>query len=143
MSTDRTGSGLIFTGRSHQSRTPVVLQHLNEVLLSPMEDETRTIFLPFATHFLRTRHCSLTESSGCTLSIPKLRVTFAIRRLPQAFRFFSLMTSNAGRFDGIKAFTGIVTAVIAGDPRILLVDEPEAFLHPALAFKLDLYENSD
>lgn len=38
--------------------------------------------------------------------------------------------------DGVKAFTGIVTAVIAGDPRILLIDEPEAFLHPALAFKL-------
>jgi predicted ATPase len=38
--------------------------------------------------------------------------------------------------DGVKAFVGIIIEVIAGDPGILLIDEPEAFLHPALAFKL-------
>lgn len=38
--------------------------------------------------------------------------------------------------DGVKAFTGIVTEVMAGDPSIILVDEPEAFLHPSLATKL-------
>ena len=38
--------------------------------------------------------------------------------------------------DGVKAFTGIIMEVIAGDPRVLLIDEPEAFLHPSLAFKL-------
>lgn len=38
--------------------------------------------------------------------------------------------------DGVKAFTGIVTEVMAGDPSVLLVDEPEAFLHPSLASKL-------
>ncbi|MBE7525795.1 AAA family ATPase [candidate division WWE3 bacterium] len=38
--------------------------------------------------------------------------------------------------DGVKAFIGIVTEIIAGDPRILLIDEPEAFLHPSLAQKL-------
>lgn len=38
--------------------------------------------------------------------------------------------------DGVKAFTGMITEMIAGDPIILLVDEPEAFLHPALSFKL-------
>lgn len=38
--------------------------------------------------------------------------------------------------DGVKAFTGIVTEVMAGDPRVLLIDEPEAFLHPSLAAKL-------
>lgn len=38
--------------------------------------------------------------------------------------------------DGVKAFTGIVTEVMAGDPRALLIDEPEAFLHPSLASKL-------
>lgn len=35
--------------------------------------------------------------------------------------------------DGVKAFTGIVSEVIAGDPQIILIDEPEAFLHPSLA----------
>ena len=38
--------------------------------------------------------------------------------------------------DGVKAFTGMITEIIAGDPAILLIDEPEAFLHPALSFKL-------
>jgi ABC-type cobalamin/Fe3+-siderophores transport system ATPase subunit len=38
--------------------------------------------------------------------------------------------------DGVKAFTGIVTEMIAGDPKVILIDEPEAFLHPSLASKL-------
>lgn len=38
--------------------------------------------------------------------------------------------------DGVKAFTGIVTEIMAGDPSVVLVDEPEAFLHPSLASKL-------
>ncbi len=38
--------------------------------------------------------------------------------------------------DGVKAFTGMLTEIVAGDPSILLIDEPEAFLHPALSFKL-------
>ncbi len=38
--------------------------------------------------------------------------------------------------DGVKAFSGMILELIAGDPRLLLIDEPEAFLHPALAFKL-------
>lgn len=38
--------------------------------------------------------------------------------------------------DGVKAFTGIVTTILAGDPKVALIDEPEAFLHPALSGKL-------
>jgi predicted ATPase len=38
--------------------------------------------------------------------------------------------------DGVKAFTGIITELVAGDPCVVLIDEPEAFLHPSLAFKL-------
>jgi len=38
--------------------------------------------------------------------------------------------------DGVKAFCGIVTTLLAGDPKITLIDEPEAFLHPALSAKL-------
>ena len=38
--------------------------------------------------------------------------------------------------DGMKAFTGIIAEVIAGDPRVILIDEPEAFLHPSLASRL-------
>ncbi len=38
--------------------------------------------------------------------------------------------------DGTKAFTGIIAEVLAGDPEILFIDEPEAFLHPGLQYAL-------
>jgi ABC-type cobalamin/Fe3+-siderophores transport system ATPase subunit len=38
--------------------------------------------------------------------------------------------------DGVQAFTGIITAVLSGDFETILIDEPEAFLHPPLARKL-------
>jgi hypothetical protein len=38
--------------------------------------------------------------------------------------------------DGVKAFCGIMTTIMAGDPKITLIDEPEAFLHPSLSNKL-------
>lgn len=38
--------------------------------------------------------------------------------------------------DGIQAFVGIIVAILAGNYRCILIDEPEAFLHPPLARKL-------
>ncbi|MCA0348959.1 MAG: ATP-binding protein [Bacteroidetes bacterium] len=38
--------------------------------------------------------------------------------------------------DGVKAFTGIITSIIAGNPKVTILDEPEAFLHPSLSYKL-------
>jgi ABC-type cobalamin/Fe3+-siderophores transport system ATPase subunit len=38
--------------------------------------------------------------------------------------------------DGVKAFVGMLSTIIAGDPKITLIDEPEAFLHPALSARL-------
>ncbi len=38
--------------------------------------------------------------------------------------------------DGVKAFTGIILELVAGAPMVLLIDEPEAFLHPSLSYNL-------
>lgn len=38
--------------------------------------------------------------------------------------------------DGVQAFTGIATAALSGEYHTILIDEPEAFLHPPLARKL-------
>jgi hypothetical protein len=51
-----------------------------------------------------------------------------------AFHSQAMLIESAS--DGVKAFTGIIVELIAGDPRVLLIDEPEAFLHPSLASKL-------
>ncbi len=53
-----------------------------------------------------------------------------------AVRFHADATPIESTSDGVKAFTGIITETIAGDPYVLLIDEPEAFLHPSLSFKL-------
>ena len=55
---------------------------------------------------------------------------------PAAIQYFKAAIPLQNASDGVKAFTGMVTEVIAGDPAVVLIDEPEAFLHPALAFKL-------
>lgn len=38
--------------------------------------------------------------------------------------------------DGVKAYTGLLTAVFSSNYKVMLIDEPEAFLHPPLARKL-------
>ncbi|MEH1918822.1 AAA family ATPase [Nostoc sp.] len=54
----------------------------------------------------------------------------------EAVQFHSKALPVEQASDGVKALTGIITEIIAGDPAILLIDEPEAFLYPPLAFKL-------
>jgi ABC-type cobalamin/Fe3+-siderophores transport system ATPase subunit len=54
----------------------------------------------------------------------------------EAVVFHGNATSIDDASDGVKAFTGMITEIIAGDPHVLLIDEPEAFLHPALSFNL-------
>lgn len=54
----------------------------------------------------------------------------------QAVDFHKNGTLITDTSDGVKAFSGIISTILAGDPKISLIDEPEAFLHPALSNKL-------
>jgi len=54
----------------------------------------------------------------------------------EAVNFHSNALNITQASDGVKAFTGIMTTIIAGDPKVILIDEPEAFLHPSLASNL-------
>jgi len=51
----------------------------------------------------------------------------------EAFRFHENASRSSRPVMALRRFVGIVTEMIAGDPRIILVDEPEAFLHPSLS----------
>lgn len=55
-----------------------------------------------------------------------------------AIEFHSQAQSIEEASDGVKAFTGMLMEIIAGDPSVILIDEPEAFLHPSLSNKLGL-----
>jgi predicted ATPase len=55
-----------------------------------------------------------------------------------AIKFYTAALHISGASDGVKAFAGIIVELKAGDPSVLLIDEPEAFLHPSLASKLGL-----
>ena len=52
----------------------------------------------------------------------------------QAFHASASLLSDAS--DGVKAFVGMLTTLIAGEPNVTLIDEPEAFLHPTLSARL-------
>lgn len=54
----------------------------------------------------------------------------------EAVEFHRHALEITGASDGVKAFTGIITSIIAGNPKVTILDEPEAFLHPALSSKL-------
>lgn len=54
----------------------------------------------------------------------------------EALNFHNAALSIHQTSDGVRAFVGIIASLVAGDPKIILIDEPEAFLHPALAMKL-------
>ncbi|WP_226646176.1 ATP-dependent nuclease [Mesobacillus subterraneus] len=56
----------------------------------------------------------------------------------RARKFHNEATDIKDLSDGVKAFTGIITSIFSGEYKILLIDEPEAFLHPPLARKLGL-----
>lgn len=66
------------------------------------------------------------------------------KKIPQDERSLSEDTINCMRNsyhhsqvgDGVKAYTGLLLRLVAGNENVILIDEPEAFLHPDLSFKI-------
>ena len=54
----------------------------------------------------------------------------------EAVEFFGTTISINEMSDGVRAFCGSIAAVVVEDAKVILIDEPEAFLHPALCVKL-------
>lgn len=73
---------------------------------------------------------------GLRLSLEPPKKNIELSLAPEALNFLSEAAPINLSSDGVKAFTGMITEIIAGDPKILLIDEPEAFLHPTLSNKL-------
>lgn len=102
---------------------------------SKRNEVRRIVFEAFGTHFVID-----------PTSLGNLRIRLSLRPPKddreergihaEAVEFHSSAQLIDHASDGVKAFTGIITEVMAGDPRALLIDEPEAFLHPSLASKL-------
>lgn len=55
---------------------------------------------------------------------------------PEALEFFARALPMDKASDGVKAYTGILAAVLSAHLDVILIDEPEAFLHPPLARRL-------
>lgn len=53
-----------------------------------------------------------------------------------AVEFHANSLPMASYSDGVRAFTGIMLQIMAGEPELILIDEPEAFLHPSLCYRL-------
>ncbi len=66
-----------------------------------------------------------------------LRVSKQFRKIPvktrDAYPVFNKYNKLDNQGDGFKSFVGIVLSILFSKDRIILLDEPEAFLHPAQA----------
>jgi len=54
----------------------------------------------------------------------------------ESVKFHSKAVPIIDASDGVNAFVGMMISLIAGTPKVTLIDEPEAFLHPSLCSKL-------
>ena len=57
----------------------------------------------------------------------------------EALAFYAGTRRMEEASDGVKAYTGILSAVLSTDFDLILIDEPEAFLHPPLARRLGFF----
>lgn len=79
-----------------------------------------------------------TEMGSFAYALSEKRPPAEIERAftDEAIEFFRNSHPLSAASDGTKAFIGVLAEVMAGDVEVLVIDEPEAFLHPGLAYTL-------
>lgn len=87
------------------------------------------------------RHLVLDAVTSIGQVIPRLSAVPIPTEIEHALtaesaQFFSKTTPLSDFSDGVKAYCGVLAALRSGDDRLVLIDEPDAFLHPPLARKL-------
>ena len=95
----------------------------------------RIIFDAFGLHLLIDL-TAMSQFRYCFSKSPALSVEQEKSLNEASLSLFRAAVGIERMGDGVKAFTGLMAQAIAGDPLVLVIDEPEAFLHPSLAFKL-------
>ena len=65
---------------------------------------------------------------------PKNNIEWCSDKSARDFKKQAVPISELG--DGIKAYTCILISLTVEEPQIVIIDEPEAYLHPSLSYKL-------
>lgn len=127
------------------TRLSMLLEETNPSLVNPstplarllVDDEQRRRFQEAVydgiRHYPIIDH--VTEYGKLRLTFSKSRPTPSIeRRLErQTLDFVKNTLDRKSVSDGLNAYVGMIGSVFANDYKYILIDEPEAFLHPALA----------
>jgi ABC-type cobalamin/Fe3+-siderophores transport system ATPase subunit len=137
---------LVLNGRN---RIDLVREQPGEDLLQPAKSSFQKLFKDDA---LRSRLSKIVQKSLESYLVidptkmGSLRLRLSLAPPPSAeierglgeasVTFHNAAQDIAEASDGAKAFIGIMAEILAGDPKVLLMDEPEAFLHPALSYNL-------
>lgn len=79
-----------------------------------------------------------THSTKFRAVVSEIQVPRSVERSlgDDALKFFAKTRPILEMSDGVRAFSGMIAAVVGSEAMAIMVDEPEAFLHPALCTKL-------
>lgn len=122
------------SGRSHNPHSEAATTLLQALYACPkLEEPLRRVF----TNTFRGMDVKLDYSGLTTLA---LRVAEAFPHIPEDPRKAYPIMNQYGLLDaqgdGFRSFVGVVLSLLLSEGRIVLLDEPEAFLHPAQAWQL-------
>jgi energy-coupling factor transporter ATP-binding protein EcfA2 len=121
-----------------------LLAHPENHLVALFKDATARTRLRQLVHEAFGVHLVIDPTAASTLRVrmasrPPVDETEEQALDARAREFHSSAPSIEEFSDGVRAYTGLLAALVALHAKILLIDEPEAFLHPPLAKRLGFY----